>query len=384
MTDFNEVDKENLPSEGKIKFNKKKKKYKNKFIIFTLVYLIIASLSGVFTAILLNYKTKEMNKEVLGNANNFLNEPKKHDESKYTELMEKLSKSVVSIIKVVGDSTRPVEVDSGSGVIFREGGYILTNNHVIDGAKVIKVKLYNDIIYDATVVGVNNTYDLAIIKIEAEDLQVMKVGSAVGLEYGHEILSIGNPLGKAFNENTKVGYVISASEPIITIDRTTGTHSAINVIKADVLPSSINSGGALCDTKGELVGINSIAMNHAKGTIKSSFYMTIEDAKPIINELLNQENSLRSLLGIYGEPAIPKTSEGVQGFYIKGVVRDSSAYEAGLRPTDIIVELNGKRIKSVKDVNECISAVKPGDVVQCTVFKNEEYKVIDIKVRDKK
>ena len=384
MDNFDKVDKKDLQSEGKIKFNKKKKNSKNKFIVLTVLYLVVASLSGIVTAFVLNKKVEAPKTKNNNEIDSILSLPKEIDESKYISLMEKVSKSVVSVIKVVGETDRPVEIDSGSGVIFKEGGYILTNNHVVDGAKFLKVKLYNDIVYDATIVGVNYTYDLAIIKIEADNLNVIKIGSSVGLDFGSEIISVGNPIGRAFNENTKVGYVISSSEPIITIDRKTGTHSAINVIKADILPSSINSGGALCDSNGELVGINSIAMNHAKGTIKSSFYMAIEDAKPIINELINKENSISAFLGIYGEQAVPESSKGINGFYVKEVIRDSNSYEAGLRPTDIIVEFNDKAIRSVKDLTECLSVIKPGDVVYCKVFKNGEYKTLDIKIRDKK
>lgn len=380
MIDFKDVNDNKESLEGKIKFNKKKKNYRNRFIVLALIYLLMASASGVCIAVVLN------NNNIIGT-----NEILESDEessltlnSKYNDIMVQASKSVVSIIKVVGDSARTIEVDSGSGIIFKEGGYILTNYHVIDGAKIIKVKLYNDTVYTGSIVGINNNYDLAIIKIEADsNIPVMSIGSAVGLEYGKEVLSIGNPVGKAFRENTKVGKVLSLSEPIITIDRVTGAHSALNVIKTNIIPSSINSGGALCNTEGKLVGINSIAMNHEKGTIKSSFYMTIEDAKPIINDLLSGENSLRTVLGIHGEEAIPEFKEGIQGIYIKEVIRDSSAYIAGLRPTDIIVEFDGKKIKYINDMNEAIANVEPGEIVICKVFKNGEYKILNIKIKEK-
>jgi serine protease Do len=377
MDNFKHIDDSKEIYEGKIKFNKKKKSSKNKFIVLTLIYILLTSISGVCIAVILNNNNAIKSGEPSLESETSLSQVN----NEYADLMTKLSKSVVSIIKVVGDDTHSVEVDSGSGVIFKEGGYIVTNHHVIEGAKVLKVKLYNDTVYIGSIIGINNTYDLAIIKIEAENLAVMKVGSSVGLEYGKEVLSIGNPMGKAFDENKKLGMVLSVSEPIITIDRTTGVHSALNVINTNLIPSSINSGGALCDTKGELVGINSISMNHVKGTIKSSFHMTIEDAKPIINELLNGENALRTILGVYAEEAVPESKEGIQGIYIKEVIRDSSAYEAGLRPTDIILEFNGKKIKYIKDMNEAIEEFKTPQTVKCKVFKNGEYKILDIKIK---
>lgn len=376
MSDFKEVNDSKEPCEGKIKFNKKKKNYRNRFIALTLIYLLIASASGVCAAVILNENSVVGKQDALGEDE----VPTVLNDSKYTGIMAQASRSVVSIVKVVGDSTRSIEVDSGSGIIFKEGGYILTNYHVIDGAKVIKVKLYNDTVYTGSIIGINNTYDLAIIKIEADDLPVMQLGSSVGLEYGIEVISVGNPMGKAFDENTKLGMVLGVSEPIITIDRNTGVHSALNVIKTNILPSSINSGGALCSTDGKLIGINNISMNHAKGTIKSSFYMTIEDAKPIINDLFNGENALRTIMGIYGEEAIPESKDGIQGVYIKEVIRDSSAYKAGLRPTDIIVEFNGKKIKYIKDMNEAIEKAKPGETVICKAFKNGEYKILNIQI----
>jgi serine protease Do len=376
MDDFKQVDNNKEVCEGKIKFNRKKKNNKNRFIAFTLIYILVTSISGVCIAVILN------NNNVIKSENPSLEETSRMQENnEYADIMMKLSKSVVSIIKVVGDSSHSLEVDSGSGIILKEDGYILTNYHVIEGAKVLKVKLHNDTVYVGSIIGINNTYDLAIIKIEEENLPAVKVGSSVGLEYGKKVLSIGNPMGKAFDENKKVGMVMGVSEPIITIDRTTGVHSALNVIKTNLIPSSINSGGALFDTKGELVGINSISMNHAKGTIKSSFHMTIEDAKPIISELLNGENALRTILGVYAEEAVPETKEGIQGVYIKEVIRDSISYEAGLRPTDIILEFNGVKIKYIKDMNEAIEAIKAPQTIKCKVFKNGEYKILDIVIR---
>ncbi|WP_291571011.1 S1C family serine protease [Clostridium sp. UBA4548] len=377
MDSFKESNNMEEDYSGKIKFNKKKKNYKKRFIAFTIVYLVVASVSGVCTAFILNSTTVSKNRaaneeDTVSNLTNEVN---------YNEIGSKVAKSVVSIVKVIGDSERVMEIDSGSGVVFKEGGYIVTNYHVVDDAKAIKIKLYNDLVYEASIIGVNTTYDLAVIKIETESVPPIKLGSAVGLEHGNQVLSVGNPVGRAFNENIKNGSVISVSEPLITVDKNTGVHSALNIIQTNIAPSSINSGSALCNTKGELIGINSIAMNHAKGTIKSSFYMTIEDAKQFINEILNGENLLRTVIGIHAEEAIPESKEGVQGVYVKEVIRNSEAYIAGLQPTDIIMEFNGEKIKYIKDMNRAIKKVTSEEIVKCKVFNNGQYKILDIKIK---
>ncbi|EQB87286.1 serine protease Do [Clostridium punense] len=377
MDSFKESNSREEDYSGKIKFNKKKKSYKKRFIVFTILYLVVAAISGVCTAFFIN-NTTVSKKHMAENIDNSITST--NGEGNYNEIANKVSKSIVAIVKVVGETDRPMEIDSGSGIIFKEGGYILTNQHVVDGAKSIKVKLYNDLVYDASIIGVNNTYDLAVIKIQAETLQPIKMGSAVGLEQGSEVLSIGNPMGRAFHENIKQGTVLSISEPLITVDKSTGVHSALNIIQTTILPSSINSGGALCNTKGELIGINSIEMNHSKGTIKSSFYMTVEDAKQFASEILNGESLLRTVLGIYAEEARPKTQEGIQGVYVKEVSKESEAYEAGLRPTDIIVEFNGEKIKYIKDMDKAIKRIAAEEVVTCKIFRNGYYRGLDIKV----
>ena len=231
---------------------------------------------------------------------------------------------------------------SGSGIIFKSDGFIITNYHVIEGATEIKVKLSNDNVLKATVVGTDAISDLAVIKVEASNLPIAKFGDSSKVKVGDLAIAIGNPLGEQFSGTVTAGIISALDRRINIVDKKTGEQTIYKVIQTDAAINPGNSGGALCNIYGEVIGINSLKINSASGTDGMGFAINTNEAKEIINDLMTYGKVIRPAIGIYGGTAISVGNDGVEGVYVQEVVRGSGAAVAGIMPTDIIIEIGGK------------------------------------------
>ncbi len=258
---------------------------------------------------------------------------------------------------------------AGSGIIFTKDGYILTNSHVIEDAKLITIVTEDGDSFEAKLVGADKKTDLAVLKVEADkDLPYAVFGDSDQLVRGELAVAIGNPLGELAGTVT-VG-VISALNRQITIDNVT-----MNLIQTDAAINAGNSGGALVNSYGEVVGINS-AKKAASGVEGLGFAIPINDAKPVIEQLINDGYVTgRPVIGISGE-SVPEqigTRYGWPlGVYV-GVVQPGSAAEtAGIREGDIIVAFGGVEVTTVSDINRLKDAYRAGDRVEVKIFRTED------------
>lgn len=268
-----------------------------------------------------------------------------------------------------------VEQGSGSGVIISEDGYIVTNNHVIEGATEIKVILNAGEEYTAKLVGKDSRTDLAVLKIEAEKLVYAKLGNSSDLRVGETAIAIGNPLGQEFAGTTTQG-IISGLNRSITIDNKT-----LNLIQTDAAINPGNSGGALCNDKGEVIGINTakISSSQYEGI---GFSIPIDDAKPIIEDLIsNGYVTGRPVIGIAGRAVTEEDAKAYNlkvGVYVASMTADSPADMAGIKIGDIIFECEGTKVETVEDINEIKNKHKVGDTIKMKVYRQGETK--DIKL----
>jgi len=242
------------------------------------------------------------------------------------------------------------------------------------------VKLHNDIVYNASIIGFDSIYDIAMIKINGDALQPMTIAkNSTKIEKGDRVISVGNPLGKSFNENIEVSTVLNTRENIVFKNRETKVAESLRMIKTSVIPKFINTGAALCNLDGELIGVNNTTMTYHNEFLKNSFYISVEDLEPITYGILDKQDSLINHMGVYGEEAISQSENGIDGVYAKEVTRNGLAYEAGIRPTDIIVEVNGMKVNTVSDINSIMSKFKSGETIKYKVFKNGDY--VDFKIK---
>ncbi|TYA71473.1 trypsin-like peptidase domain-containing protein [Seonamhaeicola marinus] len=273
-----------------------------------------------------------------------------------------------------GGSQRP-QLGTGSGVIINANGYIITNNHVIKNAQKLSVTLNNNKIYEAEVIGADPKTDIALLKIEADDeLPYVTFGDSDNAKIGEWVLAVGNPFNLT---STVTAGIISAKA------RDLSGKSTQSFIQTDAAVNPGNSGGALVNTNGELIGINTAISSQTGSYVGYSFAVPSNIAKRVIEDIMEYGNVQNGILGIRGNALNSKYSEelGVnetEGVYIGEVVEDSGADRAGLRQGDIIVKVNNTKISKFSDLTGQISSKRPNDIVQVTFSRDGNIKTVPV------
>lgn len=254
---------------------------------------------------------------------------------------------------------------SGSGIIIRSDGYIVTNQHVIDGASAITVILNTGEEYNATLIGSDSKSDLAVLKIDKTDLPAATLGDSENLQVGELAVAIGNPLGQELEGSVTHG-IISAVNRKMTVD-----NKVYNLVQTDAAINPGNSGGALVNRFGEVIGINTIKLS-STDVEGIGFAIAISEAKPIIDDLINNGYvSGRPLVGI-------SVSTNRNGLTVESITEGSGAEKAGLKVGDLIVKADGQSVKSSDKLNEIRDQKAPNDTLTLTVIRDGE--VLDVHV----
>lgn len=261
---------------------------------------------------------------------------------------------------------------SGSGVLISEDGYIVTNNHVVAGADELQVTLSNKKSYTAKVIGKEPAYDLAVIKIEAKGLPYLVYGNSDEVKIGQWVLAVGYPLNL---ETTVTAGIVSAKARALGLnrDRTGQASGAVeSYIQTDAAVNMGNSGGALINTDGKLIGINA-AIASPTGTYAGySYAIPVNITKKVVDDLIRYGTVQRGYLGVQYSPASDMSAEqkrqngipeSAWGIYITDVPKDGAAYSAGIRKGDILTSVNGVTVSSGPEMQEQISRFKPGDKI---------------------
>ncbi|MDE0559127.1 trypsin-like peptidase domain-containing protein [Algoriphagus sp. NF] len=266
-------------------------------------------------------------------------------------------------------------MSSGSGVIISSDGYIVTNNHVVEGASQIDISLDNNKRFVAKVIGTDPTTDLALLKIEANGLPFVRFGNSDQTKIGEWVLAVGNP----FNLNSTVtAGIISAKARNIGILRGVENNLQIeSFLQTDAVVNPGNSGGALVNLAGELIGINT-AIATRTGTFNGySFAVPSSLVRKVVDDLLEYGTVQRGLLGVTIRDVSPELAEELnkefpvdQGVYINGVNPNSGGEEAGLQPGDIIVGVDGRETTSVSILQEMVARKRPGDQVKVEYLRD--------------
>ena len=263
-----------------------------------------------------------------------------------------------------------VEQGSGSGIILNESGYIVTNQHVIDGASELSIILNTGEEIAATLVGQDKKTDLAVLKVDTDaTLHPATLGDSTTVEVGETAVAIGNPMGMEFSGSVTAG-IISAVNRTMTIDDRT-----YNLLQTDAAINSGNSGGALINQYGEVIGINSVKLS-SSGIEGMGFAIAISEAKPIIEDLMNSGYVTgRPLVGI----AVQETPYGL---FISSVQEGSGAAEAGLAQRDMIIEVDGQKVSSSSEINEIRDTKKPGDSLKFKILRDGETLEISVTLHE--
>ena len=277
---------------------------------------------------------------------------------------------------------------SGSGVILSEDGYILTNNHVISSAdsssfyqvsdaKSIKVKIYgDDTEYSAEIIGTDSQTDLAVLKIDKTGLTPAELGDSSSVQIGEFVLAIGNPYNLDYSVTAGI---ISALNREMTVENTT-----YNVIQADCAINSGNSGGALVNSKGEVIGITTLKLA-GDGIEGVSFAIPVNETVPIYKELIEKGKISRPFVGISGidlDEATAIRNGLTKGIYVDSVVSGSGAEDAGIMAGDVIVSFDGKDVSTMDELNAIKNTKNIGDKIEIKLYRKSELKTFTITLKE--
>lgn len=269
-----------------------------------------------------------------------------------------------------------VQMGLGSGVIVQSNGTILTNHHVIDGAEAIKVELKDNRVYDAKLIGSDPPSDLAVLKIEAKELAALNMGDSDRVRVGDVALAIGNPLGIG---QTVTAGIISAK------GRVTGLSdgSFEDFLQTDAPINQGNSGGALINSEGELVGINSQILSTSGGSIGIGFAIPSNMARMVMEQLVAGGKVRRGQLGVAIQPLPPERAERFglkdsQGVVVASVAPSSPAARAGVRQNDVIIGFEGQPVNDGNTFRNRVASTAPGTKVKLTVLRDKERQEIEV------
>lgn len=271
----------------------------------------------------------------------------------------------------------------GSGVIISENGYIVTNNHVIEDAQNIKVILNDKREFDAKLVGTDPSTDIALLKIDAKDLSFLTYGDSNALKLGEWVLAVGNPFNLT---STVTAGIVSATGRNLRMNE--DQYSIEAFIQTDAAVNPGNSGGALVNQQGNLVGINTAIASRTGSYAGYSFAVPVTIVKKVVSDLKQYGEVQRALLGVNiadvdAERAKELKLEKVEGVYIAGVPENGAAKQAGIKEGDVIIQVEGEPIKNTAELQEKISQYRPGDNVKVVVIRDTEKKQFTVTLRNK-
>jgi serine protease Do len=380
---------------------------KSNFKIYLLTIMVTSIITGVIVAGIFNLKFSRELKQLAsvhsntislelgaGNFENYTQSVKQTALTKgssVTEIAKKVGPSIVGIRMTISDSTyyffdeeMGQQKAEGSGVIVSKDGYIMTNYHVVEYADP-KNRLSRNVSLDvfladkrrvkAKFVGGDSANDLAVVKVDLNNLPVAELGNSAQLEVGELAVAIGNPLGMEFAGSVTVGVISALNRTMAVEDKT------LNLIQTDAAINPGNSGGALVDSRGQVIGINTVKIS-ITGVEGLGFAIPINDAKPVIDQLMMFGYVKgRPMLGISGKEiteTIARYYDLPLGIYVLEVTSGSGAAKAGIRRGDIIISLAGKTVRTMKELDNIKKNYKAGDTVNVVIVREGNKRTIKL------
>ena len=267
----------------------------------------------------------------------------------------------------------------GSGVIVSPEGYILTNNHVVDGATEVKVTLSDKKEYEAKIIGTDPKTDIAVLKIDASDLKPVTLGDSSKVEVGDTALAIGDPFG--------VGQTVTRGIISATGRGNLGIEDYEDFIQTDAPINPGNSGGALINDRGELVGINTAILTHGEGSEGIGFAVPVNLAREVMDQILKNGKVVRAYMGILPQDMTPDMAKAfgqkeARGVVVGDVSANSPAQQSGVHRGDILLELNGKPVTSSNELRNTISMMEPGTSINLKVLRDGGERQISVKLAE--
>jgi len=315
----------------------------------------------------------------------------------FREAVKKIVPSVVSVDRLekqrsfFTDEVRIRATGTGSGVIVSQDGYILTNNHVVEDADFVQVRLYDKRTVQAKVVGTDPHSDIAVLKIDAPNITAAELGTSSNIEVGQWVIAVGNPLG--YNNTVSVGVVSTTKRTL----QAEGRSLLVDTIQTDAAINQGNSGGALCNSQGQVIGINSAIASNTGGSIGIGFAIPIDRARRVSDDIVKFGHAKYGVLGLDPYPqegllANENVREELkqrvnaappsEGLLVQQTMPGSAAAKAGIQPLDIMIEIDGKKMAEPVDYLIALTDKRPGDKVNVKWWHAGKVKELKIALQD--
>jgi serine protease Do len=281
------------------------------------------------------------------------------------------------------NSRQPREMKGlGSGVIISEDGYIITNNHVVEDAEKINIKLNDNREFEAQVIGRDPSTDIALLKIKANNLSYIKYGNSDALKLGEWVLAVGNPFN--LTSTVTAGIVSAKGRSLNIID---DNYKIESFIQTDAALNPGNSGGALVNTQGLLVGITSAIISSSGAYAGNSFAIPVTIVKKVVEDLKQYGEVQRAMIGVNIGEVTPDIADKenlkeIKGAYVTGIIPGGSAEDAGLKEKDVIIKFNGVSVGSVNELQEQVGKYRPGDKADVTFIRGGKENTVPIVLKN--
>ena len=277
---------------------------------------------------------------------------------------------------------------SGSGVIISDDGYIVTNNHVVAGASKVEIVLNDGMNYDAEVIGLDPATDLALLKIDETGLPYASYGNSDDVRVGQWVLAVGNPFNLTSTVTAGIVSAKARSINILEYDPAKDIFPIESFIQTDAAVNPGNSGGALVDASGKLIGINSAIASNTGSYTGYSFAIPVTIVKKVTRDLLEFGEVQRAFIGVNIRPVDENIKDALnlndlEGVYVAGLVDGGAAASAGLEEGDVIMKVGNVNVNSVPELQEQVGRFRPGDKVMLTILRNNSQKVLPVTLRNK-
>lgn len=377
----------------KYMYRYEKKESKFKYIMCTVLLMIIASVSTLFLyKMYLNINVEnDQTPNVSDNTAIRLAANSEEKTEDITETLEKVTKCVVGISKIKnkGDSiletTATEDLKLGTGIIISENGYIITNWHLA-GNKYSScyVTMEDGTVYNGNTIWADSDLDLAIVKISANNLKYLQLGDSDNIKIGETVYAIGNPIGIEFQRTVTKG-IISGLNRTIKIEEEKNSSYMEGLIQTDASINQGNSGGPLINERGEVIGINSVKIETAEGI---GFAIPINIIKPVVESLANGGEFEEAYLGIfaYDKEVIKYLNNDVtfnEGIYVVKIAKDGPAAKTNLKTGDVITKIDGNSINRMSELRTYIYRKKPGEKITLTISRNSKELPIEVTLSKK-
>ncbi|QAA30731.1 S1C family serine protease [Clostridium manihotivorum] len=374
--------------EGMIRFKENKRRATIRRLTKGIVIILVASVAGAISGayivqIKYGLRLKDNNRtifQIVENKDSSIDA----DDGQISNIVSKVSPSIVSLSNKE-DNFNINSTTNATGLIFKEDGYIVTNFSSIAAYEKIFVKRagLGIKVEEAKVIGYDAGSDLVVLKIDADKLPCVKISDSSDIREGNKVIALGNSIGDDYIGIVTTGIVTSTNIRVEGAKAQGSEKQSFRTIQTDAIINKENNGGVLTNVYGEVVGINSVPLTNKYSSPGLSIALNIEDAKKIIDSIISDYEVKLVGLGFKGWNFTKKQNKDIEGVYVQSIVPKGSADLAGLKSSDIIIEMDGKKIKTLDEIDGIIKSHNIGDTISCKVLRGNDTKEVSMKLSQK-